>query len=297
MKTILCTCLFAGIAFGQEILVHGHRGARALRPENTLAAFKYAIDNGVDVLEMDLAVTKDNVLVVSHHPAIATDKPSYPGERVCIGPHDGMPIRMQTLAEVKQYDCGTKTLKEFPKQVAVPGEKIPTFEEVLELALPTKVELNVETKIFPNHPELTPSPEEFVKLINAAVVKRHMESRVILQSFDFRTLVAMKKLNPAIRRAALFGVPQGDAAMGLSDPDKGFVSVARKSQATLLSPAHQLVTPAEVKPAHAAGFPVVPWTANTPEDWKRLMDANVDAIISDDPKALLEWLRAQHRHR
>ncbi len=297
MKTILCTCLFAGLAFGQEILVHGHRGARAMRPENTLAAFRYAIENGVDVLEMDLAVTKDNVLVVSHHPAIATDKPSYPGERQCIGPHDGMPIRQQTLSEIKQYDCGSKTLKEFPKQVAVPGEKIPTFEEVLDLALPTNVQLNVETKSFPNRPELTPTPEEFVRLINDAVVKRHMESRVILQSFDYRTLLAMKKLNPSIRRAALFGVARGDAAMGITDPDKDFVSLAKKSQATLLSPAFQLVTPEAVKAAHDAGFPVVPWTANTPADWQKLLDANVDAIISDDPKALLDWLRAQHRHK
>ena len=290
--SLLFLSLLAPFAFAQSIVVHGHRGARAMRPENTLAAFRYAMDIGVDALEMDLAVTKDNVLVVSHHPAIATGKPSYPGERICTGPHDGLPIRMQTIAEIKQYDCGSHTLQEFPKQVAVPGEKIPTFDEVLELASPTKVDLNVETKSFPNRPELTPSPEEFVKLILDAARKRHMESRIILQSFDFRTLHAMKRLAPSIRRAALFGPPQFDATMGLNDADKGFVSIGKKSAATILSPAYQLVTAAEVTAAHGVGLPVIAWTANDPAEWKRLVDAKVDGIISDDPKLLIDWLKA-----
>lgn len=291
MYGLFALAVVLAAAPAQKIVVHGHRGARALRPENTLAAFRYAIENGVDVLEMDLAVTKDNVLVVSHNPTIATGKPSSPVERMCIGPHDGLAIRQQTLAEIQQYDCGSLTLKAFPKQVAVPGEKMPTFEEVLALARPARVELNVETKIFPNHPELTPSPVEFVKLILAAVQKQHMESRIILQSFDFRTLLAMKSLNPSIRRAALFAEAKDDAQMGLSDPDKGFVSIGKKSGATLLSPAYQLVTADQVIAAHAAGFPVVPWTADKPEDWQKLVDAKVDGIISDDPKALIDWLQ------
>ena len=276
----LALILLAGSAFGQQIQVHGHRGARALRPENTLAAFRYAIENGVDVLELDLAVTKDKVLVVSHHPAISTIKPSYPGERMCSGPHDGMPIFQQTLDEIKQYDCGGKPLTEFPKQLAVPGEKIPTFEEVLDLALPFKVELNVETKIFAAKPELTPGPEEFTQLVLAAVRKKHMEKRVILQSFDFRTLEAMKRLDPSIRRAALW-----------SGPEKDFVKVAGSSSATMLSPVYPIVTPEQVAAAHAIGLQVVPWTANKPEDWRKLVDAKVDGIISDDPKALIDWLR------
>ena len=272
--------LLATAAFAQQIKVHGHRGARALRPENTPAAFRYAIDNGVDVLELDLAVTKDKVLVVSHHPAISTDKPSYPGERMCSGPHDGMPIYQQTLAEIRQYDCGSRTLKEFPKQIAVPGEKIPTFEEVLDLALSSNVELNVETKIFPAKPELTPGPEEFTQLVLTAIRKKHMEKRVILQSFDFRTLEVMKRLDPSIRRAALW-----------SGPEKDFVKVAKSSSSTMLSPVYPLVTAEQVAAAHGIGFQVVPWTANKPEEWKKLVDAKVDAIISDDPKALIDWLK------
>jgi len=96
----MATARPASNATGREILVHGHRGARAWRPENTIPAFQFAIDHGVDVLELDLAVTKDNVLVVSHNPTLAPN--SYPGERICKGPQlaPNTPIRTMTLAEV-----------------------------------------------------------------------------------------------------------------------------------------------------------------------------------------------------
>src|SRR5580698_4254984 len=116
----------------QTILVHGHRGSRATRPENTIPAFEYAIHHGTDVIELDLAVTKDNVLVVSHFPFITAD---YPGERVCTGPTvpPKTAIHTLTLAQLEKYDCGANVLPGFPKQVAVPGTRIPTFDQVLDL--------------------------------------------------------------------------------------------------------------------------------------------------------------------
>src|SRR4249920_3499251 len=97
------------------ILVHGHRGARARRPENTLPAFEYAIAQGVDALEMDMAVTKDNVLVVSHDPVLEGP--------VCTGPAAKAVIRELTLAQVREWDCGAKQNPAFPKQQAVPGTR------------------------------------------------------------------------------------------------------------------------------------------------------------------------------
>jgi glycerophosphoryl diester phosphodiesterase len=279
----------------ETILVHGHRGSRATRPENTLPAFEYAIQHGVDALELDLAVTKDNVLVVSHSSYITAD---YPGERVCAGP--AVPpytaIHTLTLTQLEQYDCGVHTLDAFPKQVAVPGTRTPTFEQVLGLAPQGNFDFNVETKIFPNHPELTPSPEEFVRMIDEAVKRHHLQSRVILQSFDFRTLRAMQQIDPSIRRSALFGNPKHDSLMGITDPDKDFVSLGHKSEATILSPDFEFVTPENVAAAHAAGLEVIPYTVNHPEDWQKMVDAKVDAIITDDPEALLGWLRARSLH-
>ena len=288
-------------AAAQTILVHGHRGARALRPENTLPAFQYAIDHGVDVLELDLAVTKDNQLVVSHSPYLtqpARDNQAWAAstnERQCAGPAlpPGTLIHTLTLAEIKQYDCGSKTLAAFPRQVAVPGTKIPTFEEVLDLAPQGTFQFNVETKSFPAHPEITPTPEAFVKLIDDAVRKHKLQSRVILQSFDFRTLKAMRALNPQIRLSALFGEAKYDSLMGITDPDKSFAHIIDVTGADILSPDLSLVTLAEVAVAHGRNVQVAPYTADTPEQWKRLAEAHVDAIITDDPAALLAWLRAQ----
>jgi glycerophosphoryl diester phosphodiesterase len=295
MMAALCCTVNAQTEAKNEILVHGHRGARAWRPENTIPAFQFAIDHGVDVLELDLAVTKDNVLVVSHNPTLAPN--SYPGERGCKGPalEPKTPIRTMTLAEVRQYDCGSVALSQFPTQVPVPGTKVATFDEVLNLAKGTTVQFNVETKSFPNHSELTPPPAEFVALIVAAIKKHNVDpSRIILQSFDWRTLTEMRKQSPAIRLSALVGAVKYDAMMGHTDPTKDFAAIAKLTGAEIISPDFSLVTPEQVAAAHKAGAQVAPYTANKPEEWQKLADANVDAIITDDPVGLLAWLRAQN---
>jgi glycerophosphoryl diester phosphodiesterase len=256
-----------------RILVHGHRGARARRPENTLPAFRYAIDQGVDVLELDVAVTKDNVAVVSHDPLI--------NATICSGPKTGIAIHTLTLAELREYDCGAKHNPLFATQVPVPGTRVPTLDEVFDLSRGTTVQFNVETKIFSDHPELTPGPEAFTQMILDLIRKHAIEQRVILQSFDPRTLRVMKKLDPGIRRAALF------------ETNRDWPEVAREFEATLYSPEFHLVTPERVAQAHAAGLQVVPWTVNKPEDWTKLVDARVDAIISDDPASLIAWLRGK----
>jgi glycerophosphoryl diester phosphodiesterase len=266
------TLLSAVMAQSPRILIHGHRGARAMRPENTLPAFEYAIAAGVDVLELDMGVTKDGVVVVSHDPILQAP--------ICKGPKNGVPIHTLTLAEVRQYDCGGTQNPLFSTQVTVPGTTMPTLAEVFALAPKGKFEFNIETKIFEDHPEYTPSPEEFVKLVLAEIRAAKLESRVILQSFDFRTLHAMKRIAPEIRRSALY-----------SGQPKDFVTIAKEADATIISPEYRLVTPEQVAASHKAGLQVVPWTANQPTDWDRLVAAKVDAIISDNPAALIAHLR------
>ena len=255
-----------------SILVHGHRGARAMYPENTIPAFQYAIGIGVDVLEMDVAVTKDNVLVISHDPHINAE--------ICSGPHPGIAIHELTLAELRQYDCGALKNPHFPKQHPVPGTRIPTLDEVLNLAKGNSVQFNIETKSFPDHPELTPPPEVFSKMMLDVIRKHKLESRSIVQSFDFRTLRAMKRLAPDIRLSALW-----------EGQKRPFVEIAREAEAAILSPDFHLVTPEQVQASHAAKIEVVPWTADTPQDWQRLIDAGVDAIITDDPAELIAYLK------
>jgi glycerophosphoryl diester phosphodiesterase len=258
-----------------KILVHGHRGARAMRPENTIPAFEYAIANGVDVLELDMAVTKDNVIVVSHDP--------YLEPPVCNGAQPKATIRELTLAQVREWDCGKVQNPGFPKQKPVPGTHMPTLDEVFTFAAKSTVEFNIETKIFRDHPELTPSPEVFSQMVLDVVRKHHLEKRVMLQSFDFRTLQAMKKIAPEIRLVALW-----------EGGDRSFVDIAKESGAQIVSPNYHLVTPEKVRAAHEAGLAVVPWTANTPADWGKLVAAQVDAIISDDPAELIAYLKKKN---
>lgn len=255
-----------------RILVHGHRGARAIYPENTIPAFEYAIKIGADVLEMDVAVTKDNVLVISHDPHINPE--------ICKGPHPGIAIHELTLAELREYDCGALKNPHFSKQQPVPGTRVPTLDEVLSLSRGNSVQFNIETKSFPDHPELTPPPDLFARMLLDVIRKHKLESRSIVQSFDFRTLHAMKKLAPDIRLSALW---EGDA--------RPFVEIARDGEAGIISPLFKLVTPEQVKSSHAAKIQVVPWTADAPEDWQKLINAGVDAIITDDPAALIAYLK------
>jgi glycerophosphoryl diester phosphodiesterase len=256
-----------------KILVHGHRGARARKPENTLPAFQYAIEQGVDALEMDMGVTRDNVIVISHDPILEPP--------VCTGPKPSAVIHELTLAEVRQWDCGAVQNPHFPTQTAIPGTYIPTLDDVFQLAPRGKFDYNIETKSFPEHTEYTPPPAEFVKLVLDKVRHYRLEKRIILQSFDFRTLVAMRKIAPEIRLSAL-----------IEKDDRDFAAItAEAGKAEIISPEYHLVTPPKVAGAHAAGIQVVPWTANTPEDWDKLIEAKVDAIISDDPAALIAHLK------
>jgi glycerophosphoryl diester phosphodiesterase len=255
----------------RKILVHGHRGARAVRPENTIPAFDYAISIGVDALEMDMAVTRDNVIVISHDPILEPP--------VCHGPKDSAVIHQLTLKQVKQWECGGGN-PHFPAQQTIPGTRMPTLDEVFALAGRGTFDYNIETKSFPDQPRYTPTPEVFARMVLKKVRQYRLEKRIILQSFDFRTLRAMKSLAPAIRLSAL-----------TEDDPRDFAVIAREAQAGIVSPNFNLVTPEKVAAAHAAGIQVVPWTVNAPREWDLMIAARVDAIISDDPAAALEYLK------
>ncbi|MBM3783456.1 MAG: glycerophosphodiester phosphodiesterase [Acidobacteria bacterium] len=260
------------------IEVHGHRGARAVLPENSLPAFAYALEQGVDVLELDMAVTKDEVVVVSHDAVM--------NPKLCTGPKNAeRAIHKQTWRELQRWTCGTLPHADFPDQ-RKQAVKVPRLDDVFKLAAKTKVHFNIETKLSPKTPDLAPGPERFAELVLQAVRKHKLESRVILQSFDFRTLHAMKKLEPRVRLSALF--PYDTAQRGAD-----YLEIAKESGAGILSPHFSTVTPEKVAAAHNAGLTVVPWTANTPDQWQKLVDAKSDAIISDDPAALIAWLKSK----
>ncbi len=291
MKKILFLALvsISASALAADIkgpLVHGHRGTRGTRPENTLPAFSEALRVGADVLEMDMDITKDNVVVISHEPKVTPER--------CLGPEGKtlekpIPIHSLTLEELKKYDCGALPNPKFPRQVLVPGTPMPTLDEMFSMVeastypAAAAVQFNIETKIFPSQPQLTPLPADFIKLV-ADVVKKHgMEKRVILQSFDVRTLREMKKQVPEIRTAQL-----------TSEDLVDIVPALKSSKVDLWSPDSTWITAESVNDAHAAGIPVVPWTLDTPKEWDIAIAAGVDAIITDYPADLIEYLKAKN---
>jgi glycerophosphoryl diester phosphodiesterase len=285
---IILSLLISLNTFAREIKVHGHRGARWHRPENTIAAFDYALEVGVDVLEMDLSVTKDNVLVLSHDP--------YIDPLLCLT-KDGkrlkkaIPIRTLSLKQVKQFDCGSLVNPRFKNQVLSPGEKIPTFREVLEFIKNSKyesakkVEINVETKLIPSKSELTPTPKEFAHLIIKAIKSYNFEKRTIIQSFDMRTLKQIKSYDSTLRVSQLTYQSMVD-----------LVSALKGIKAEYSSPNLHWINKEMVDLLHKNNIKVAPWTANRRDEWDYLISIGVDEIITDRPKELIEYLRKKKLH-
>ncbi|MFL6124126.1 glycerophosphodiester phosphodiesterase family protein [Actinophytocola sp.] len=185
--------------------IQAHRGGRAVRPENTLAAFRNAIGMpDVSTLELDTGVTKDGVLVVSHDRAVngahcVDTAPVRPNDPAF--PYVGKLIHDLTLAQLRTVDCGAKTLPEFPNQVAVPGERIPTLREVLNLARTRPdIRLNIETKISPLVRDTVDYRTFTRKLVRALA---GWEKRTTIQSFDWRTIRYARQLNPRVETVAL----------------------------------------------------------------------------------------------
>lgn len=184
-------------AYASPFDVQGHRGARWYRPENTIQAFQYGLARGVDTLELDTGVTSDGHLIVLHDRRINAVH--------CTGGFAGVLVKDLTLAQIRSLDCGNLD-PGYPAQVDVtPGpDRIPTLAEVLALArsAPYPVRLNIETKISPLVDDTTPY-DVFTRKLVDAIEDAGLEKRTTIQSFDWRTIVLSRQLNPRIKTVAL----------------------------------------------------------------------------------------------
>ncbi|MEA3336193.1 MAG: glycerophosphodiester phosphodiesterase family protein [Chloroflexota bacterium] len=279
--------------------IQGHRGARGLKPENTLPAFETALDLGVTTLELDLHYTADGVVVVWHDPDL-------PGSK-CVadenGPEIGSRISNLPFEQLQRFQCDRNPdSSDFPEQnnepTALAGDnyQVVSLEQLFAFVddytnNPEKtadqrqnaahVQFNIETKRKADDPGAIGddfdgvNPGSFERAIVELIEKHGLLQRVIMQSFDHRSLWAVRQLNPDIRLAAL-------TSRGRPDP-----ALYAQQGATIWSPRYRDLTSSLLETAHEAGLLVNPWTVNDPAEMQRLIELGVDGLITDRPDLLL----------
>lgn len=282
--------------------LQGHRGTRGHKPENTLPAFQQAIEFGVTTLETDLALTRDGHLVLSHEPLLNPDLTR--DETGAWLEAAGPAIRTLTLEELQRFDvgrlkAGTRYAGQWPAQSAVDGTRIPTLDQLFAIGSTANPRLryNIETKLSPDKPTETADPETFANAVVQAIRASKLTDRVTVQSFDWRTLAAVKRLAPEIATVCLtIDTPNasttkprdGRSSTWLAglDPATFGGSIPRTVQAigcSTWSPFWRNITSASVAEAQALGLKVIPWTINEPNDMGAVIDMKIDGLITDYP--------------
>ncbi|MDU8885380.1 glycerophosphodiester phosphodiesterase [Yeosuana sp. MJ-SS3] len=264
----------------QEVDIQGHRGCRGLLPENSLPAFKKAIELGVNTLELDLAISKDKQVVVSHEPfmnhLICLDAE---GNEISEEDEITYNFYQMTYDSIKQFDCGSKYFERFPKQKKMKVNK-PLLSEVFELSeeLNSNIRYNIEIKSHPKYDTIfTPKPKEFVNLVLKVINNYNVFNRVNLQSFDVRTLEEIKRQSLKMKVALL--VDENESI------ETKLNSLSFKPE--IISPYFKLLNIENVETYQKHGFQIIPWTVNDIDDMNTMIDLNVDGIITDYPDRLI----------
>ncbi len=269
--------------------IQGHRGARGLMPENTIPAFLKALELGVDTLEMDVVVSKDNQLVVSHEPFFSTeislDKSASP---IPTEKQKEYNLFKMNYSDIKSFDVGSLGNKRFPEQ-----RKMKTFKPLLrDVFKETQKYIrknglkptiyNIETKSTAQGDDIFhPQPSVFARLLYDEIVKNKMQKRVTIQSFDVRTLQEFKKF--PVKLPLVLLVENNDAV------EKNVAKLG--FQPDIYSPHFSLVDEATVKYCHQRGIKIVPWTVNEISDFERMKKFDLDGIITDYPNRAIDVFR------
>lgn len=270
----------------KKVQIHGHRGARGLYPENTIVAFIEAIKLGVDAIELDVVISKDEQVVVSHE--------EWMNEEFCLTPetNDIAPNSKEeynlydmNYAEIKLYDCGSKPNKHFPQQKNSKAYK-PLLTEVIEIVetfiksnklKPIIYNIEIKSEIV-NEPVFQPAPAKIVELVLTALKEFNIDNhRLLIQSFDVRVLQELKKLNTAI--------PLGLLIENSSDYKSHLIHLGFKPE--YYNPEYVLVTSEMISYMHQQNINVIPWTVNELTEIESLIKLGVDGIITDYPNLIL----------
>jgi len=289
-SVILLHTFFINSVKAQSSLdIQGHRGCRGLCPENTIPGFIKAIDLGATTIEMDVVITKDNQVVLSHDPFL--------NHEICEGPHKEIiteknekefNIYRMSYNELQKCDCGSKIHNRFLTQAKFVSYKplletvIDTVEKYISYKKLKPIQYNIETKCLRETDTLFhPTPDKFTELVYAIIKNKSVSSQTTLQSFDIRTLQYAHTHHYPIKLALLIedqnGFEKNVSSLGFN-PD-------------IYSPYYQLVTKELVKQCHDKKIKIIPWTINEIADIKKTIDLQVDGIISDYPNRVIELIQ------
>ncbi|MBC8155844.1 MAG: glycerophosphodiester phosphodiesterase [Bacteroidetes bacterium] len=266
--------------------LQGHRGCRGLMPENTIPAFLKALELGVNTLELDVVISQDKQVVVSHEPYFNADFTIDPGGK-SIDKKDqkGLNLHKMPYAEIKRYDTGSNGNPNFPEQ-----QKLKTYKPLLSDVI-TQAEAyrkannlpafayNIELKSDPSEYNLSqPEPAPFCDLVYAVINNQLAPERVIIQSFDFAILKQWHTQTGAGRykKVRLAALIENIRSVDKNLEELGFIP-------DIYSPYHKLLGRERITELHQKGIKVIPWTVNAPEDMRRLLSDGVDGLITDYP--------------
>lgn len=295
MKWILIFVLTVGIfntqaqSYIPRFDIQGHRGARGLRPENTIPAFLLALDSGVTTLELDLAITKDQKVMVSHEPWMSASICKTPeGSAFDSKDERKYNIYKMTYDQVRHWDCGSKGNNSFPQQQKMTTSK-PLLSDVIVAAenhiksyTRYEVDYNIELKSSPEGDnKFHPSPQVFSDLVYKLIDEYLPWDRVVIQCFDFRVLRYWHEKYPDVRLSA---VVDNKKTIEENLDDLGFMP-------SIYSPYYKLLTKEDVKWLHDKKIRVIPWTVNETNDMLSLKGMNVDGFITDYPDRAAKFKR------
>ncbi len=280
-----------------QVEIHGHRGCRGLMPENSLPGFLHALELGVRELEMDVCISADGQVVLSHEPWISmeicrlaegTRNPvKLQGESGSDSTEGQLHFGILTYSDILQYDCGSMHHPRFPQQQKIRAAK-PLLQDVFDLVEPwaaskgTVVYYNIELKARPEWDGVEqPAPEQALPLLLNVITQNELLSRSFVQSFDYRVLRLARTLEPELQLVQLV---EHSSNMKREWRRLGF-------EPQIYSPWFPLVRSRDVQQAHRRGIRIIPWTINETSDMEHMLELGVDGLITDYPDRAIELMR------
>lgn len=294
MRFLLLLCILqlqSEIARSQApIDLQGHRGARGLYPENTIPAMLAAVDMGVTTLELDVVISKDRQVVVSHEPWINSDICFDTTGQVMSGNDKQRNMYAMDYQEIARYDCGSKVYNRFPQQQKMRVHKpllsdlIAAVEQYCRENGKAPVHYNIEIKSQPETDgQFHPTPDTFAVLVLDVLAKAEVMPRTTIQSFDLRPLQYI--------HAKAYPVQIAYLTERQRQPQKAIEALGFVPH--IYSPYYKLVTPKLMNYAKEVGMRVIPWTVNAPDAMQQMLELGVDGIITDYPNVLVDLLKSR----